>query len=167
MIERNWRKQEITYKLFEKFDPLLPGLGDDSILVHFPPPPLHLVDLGPVNNVLHLLEKTVGPLTSAWELIGVTRKVFHGGNFNGKELNKILSKLDILENFVPPQFSAFISSLESIKNLKLSICRQGSFLQIYSLLWHKIFCIIIHNLLTPTAKKSTMNVFSVVVLKLF
>ncbi len=125
----NWREQtggdrKKLKNFFNcEFEPLMVHLGDEPVLVHLPPPPLHLVDLGPVNNVLHSLEETCGDFTDAWRTIGVKREVFHGRNFNGNEVNKILKKLDVLERFVPPQYRSFINCLEAVKKMKESVCR--------------------------------------------
>lgn len=51
------------------------------------------------------------------------REVFHGGNFNGNEVNKILKKLDVLERFVSPQYRSFINCLEAVNKMKESVCR--------------------------------------------
>lgn len=126
----NWQKETNgnRKKLMDffncEFEPLVLGLGEELVLVHFPPPPLHLVDLGPVNNLLHSLEENVGDLTVAWEKIGVKREAFHGGNFNGNEVNKILGKLNILTTFVPSKYQGYISCLEAVGELKDSVCRQ-------------------------------------------
>ena len=93
------------------------------MLQHLPPPPLHLVDLGLVNNILHSLESYVGELSDCWKQIGVKREGHHGGNFNGNEVRKILAKLDVLRKFIPRSEEVrefFIECLSSVIELKKS-----------------------------------------------
>ena len=64
------RKRLKDYFNYE-FTPLLPVPPEDLILQNVPPPPLHLVDLGPINIILRSLENLSGDFSDLWRIIGV------------------------------------------------------------------------------------------------
>ena len=107
--------QTPTAKLLEN------DYSETSTLSLLPIPGLHVIKLGPVNALWKGLSKqclTQGIDLTAFEiLIGVTKTDRQKKEFQGPECNLVLSKLDLLRDFLPQQLHTFVNALEQIKDI--------------------------------------------------
>ena len=92
-----------------------------STLSLLPIPGLHVIKLGPVNALWKGLAKNCLTkdidLTAFERIIGVTKTDRQKAQFQGPECNLILSKLDLLREFLPQDLHTFVDALEQVKEI--------------------------------------------------
>lgn len=94
-----------------------PEQGPTLVLLKSPPPILHTVKLGPVNDLLGHIEKLGSSqyLTTFYSSIHITKSSYQKCVFEGNEVSKILNNLDALELILPPKFRSFVKALRALK----------------------------------------------------
>ena len=94
---------------------------DIPVLVQYPPDPLHVVYLGPVNDVLSKLEeKYPEVMDEFYKENSLTKKGQGiGGTFNGTSIKDILKEkaLNQLEAYLPPECELVISYLKNLREI--------------------------------------------------
>ena len=107
--------QTPTAKLLEN------DFSKTSTLSLLPIPGLHVIKLGPVNALWKGLAKNCLTkdidLTAFERIIGVTKTDRQKAQFQGPECNLILSKLDLLREFLPQDLHTFVDALEQVKEI--------------------------------------------------
>ena len=72
-----------NYKNVE-YKPLIEADEDTPIIELVPPPPLHLLLLGPVNDIIKKLQQLHPPILKEIEKLHIQRSKYQGKNFEGK-----------------------------------------------------------------------------------
>ena len=102
-----------------EFKPLLDGtllpINKPTLLL-LPPPPLHL-KLGIFNKIYTTMENHCEIVKEWSRSINCKKTEFHGGHFQGNEINKHLKNLNALENFLPQNMYLFHETLENFKDV--------------------------------------------------
>ena len=128
--ENSGRKNELKEFFNVQHSPLLQtpaakllenDFSNTSTLSLLPIPGLHVIKLGPVNALWkglakHCLAQEID-LTAFEILIGVTKTDRQKKEFQGPECNLVLSKLDLLRDFLPQHLHTFVNALEQIKDI--------------------------------------------------
>ena len=83
----------------------------------YPPPPLHLIKLGPLNKVYGESRNRVD-LTEFEKKINVKREEYHSGEFEGNECTRIMKNLDMLEELVAEEDCELLPFIENLRDLK-------------------------------------------------
>ena len=108
------RKKLKFYKNVE-FGPIL-KLEDDALLLdHVAPPGLHIIDLGPPNQVIKKLEDLVPSVATVLKSLGCVRDPYNDHGFDGNAVRRILNNLFLLYEAVPPKYLDLVLVLEKIK----------------------------------------------------
>ena len=83
--------------------------GETKIIESFPPPPLHTVKLGPVNGLLELFSETCPEETKEFlESNYITKEAYHGGELEGGQCDKLLKKIEKLEETIPDEHKSIL-----------------------------------------------------------
>ena len=89
------------------------------VLEKCPPPALHL-KLS-LNHILVELSKVWPPLLNWLRSKHIVLKPYHGGHtLEGNECSKVLESLESLAEVLPPQFSTFLVTLQSFRDVVIS-----------------------------------------------
>ena len=81
--KRRDRSKLKNYKNVE-YKPLIEADEDTPIIELVPPPPLHLLLLGPVNDIIKKLQQLHPPILKLIEKLHIQRSKYQGKNFEGK-----------------------------------------------------------------------------------
>ena len=81
--KRRDRSKLKNYKNVE-YKPLIEANEDTPIIQIIPPPPLHLLLLGPVNDIIKKLQELYPPIIKIIEKLHIQRSKYQGKNFEGK-----------------------------------------------------------------------------------
>ena len=81
--KRRDRSKLKNYKNVE-YKPLIEADEDTPIIELVPPPPLHLLLLGPVNDIIKKLQQLHPPILKHIEKLHIQRSKYQGKNFEGK-----------------------------------------------------------------------------------
>ena len=86
-----------------EYEPLITHNKNTPILYVIPPPPLHLILLGPVNDIINNFKKYYPKLNNILCDLHIQQSKYHGRKFEGNLYCKILkfvSRLDIPDHLV-------------------------------------------------------------------
>ena len=95
-----------------------PCVKGGKVIDKIPPPPLHVCKLGPFNHVMKsLAKKCPKEVETFLNTVQVSKEKYHGGDFEGNEVDKCLKNMNILEELIDDEYFDFIAAFESIKEL--------------------------------------------------
>ena len=86
-----------------EYEPLITHNKNTPILYVIPPPPLHLISLGPVNDMINNFKKILSKTVQYFILFTYSTVQISQPKFEGNQCHKILkfvSRLDIPDNLV-------------------------------------------------------------------
>ena len=87
--------------------------SDTLTLTLTPPPPLHVIKLGPVNHLWNGLSKH-HDMAHIEKLLGLTKSDKQKKAFQGPECDKILRNLDFLQACLPKELHTFVEALRQV-----------------------------------------------------
>ena len=87
--------------------------SDTLTLTLTPPPPLHVIKLGPVNHLWNGLSKH-HDMAHIEKLLGLTKSDKQKKAFQGPECDKILRNLDFLQACLPEELHTFVEALRQV-----------------------------------------------------
>ena len=83
-----------------------------------PPPPLHVCKLGPFNHIIKNLAKLCPDEVKKFiKTVQVSPEKYHGGDYEGNEIDKCLRNIGELEKLLTDEYFEFIEAFKSIKEL--------------------------------------------------
>ena len=102
--------------------------GATKVIEACSPPPLHTVKLGPVNGLLDLLTENCPEETKEFLLENhITKEAYHGGELEGGQFDKLLKKIDYLEDTIPDEHKSILDGFAATDALNKAVC--GKFLE--------------------------------------
>ena len=79
---------------------------------------LHVCKLGPFNHLIKSLGKLCPEVVDTFvDKVGVVKEKYHGGDFEGNEIDKLLKNISVLEEIIDDQYADFISAFKSIQKV--------------------------------------------------
>ena len=92
--------------------------GPMRIIDKCPPQPLHVCKLGPFNHLIKNLAKQCPDEVSEFtKKVQVSQEKYHGGDYEGNEINKMLENINDLEELLDENYIDYIEGFKSIKEL--------------------------------------------------
>ena len=116
--QMKWCENSMDRKYLKKYKncnnvPLITSEEETPILYLIPPPPLHTLLLGPVNDVIKKLQSLHPNLIKILEQLHIQRSKYHGRNFEGNQCRNILKNIKKLE--IPNELKEFENFLFNLK----------------------------------------------------
>ena len=103
------------YKNCENIPLIFCDNPDTPILYVIPPPPLHLILLGPVNHIINHLKLRYSEIVNILDSLHIQRSKYHGKNFEGNQCRQILQKIHKLK--IPLHLKEYKQVLIDLKAL--------------------------------------------------
>ena len=83
-----------------------------------PPQPLHVCKLGPFNHIIKNPAKECPEEVSEFtKHVQVSQEKYHGGDYEGNEIDKMLNNIEKLEEIVDDDHKDFIDAFRSVQEL--------------------------------------------------
>ena len=95
---------------------------DTPILYVIPPPPLHLILLGPVNHIINHLKQRYSQIVNILDTLHIQRSKYHGKTFEGNQCRQILQKIHKLN--IPIEYKEYKQVLIDLKALH-TVCNSN------------------------------------------
>ena len=89
MVNTGGKKEQLKNYMNSQHDPLLPSANPDAlILTLIPPPPLHLILLGPCNLLIEELSKHYLGIYDVLKELHILSSNYHGNKFEGTKISR-------------------------------------------------------------------------------
>ena len=116
MERRNlFRQKKMKFYKNVEFGPIMKLEYDALLLDHVAPPGLHIIDLGPPNQVFKKLADLVPSVSTVFKSLDCVRDPYNDHGFDRNTIRWILNNLSLLYETVPPEYLDLVLVLEEIK----------------------------------------------------
>ena len=94
----------------------------NKVIDKCPPAPLHVCKTGPFNHMIKNLAKLCPKVVLEFvSEINVSSEKYHGGDYEGNEVEKCFRNLDLLENKLDANYTDYVETFKSLSRFAVSI----------------------------------------------